>query len=493
MKNKYKILILITILCINCNTLFSLPPGWEVVYRRPDYSTEEIFSIIMKLVCADSNNCMVYGSLFRGGYYIDRTTDGGKSWSRIHQDTGYSKKTDKNFEVYYGRSVLDMSYPDTNLFIAIVDSGLYSKFSDDGKTRIDSSSPGYILMSKDKGETWQDSSYGTNKHLAGLKMLNKSYGILSISKIPWDTTRYWYYTNDGGLSWFEQNMPKDLLLRLWPYPIDLINRNLFIGIASYRDNLISKYRKLLIHVHNDWETIDTLSCNDSLWFIDFIDENRGWASGGYFDPNDYFKTKQLIKYTSNGGKTWTTQRDTNWRNCVIREVVFFDENFGMAGSAEGLVLRTTNGGRTWNEDIFEQDTNWAFFWRTESVQVPSATTAYLIYDGTYIMKYTWTGIPAAVEEPPKVSGIRISPNPAGEYIEIAFSSPRLKPWVGGSVDAIKIFNLLGECVLSVAQTFPSVDSGQTGMSDLLRIDVSCLPAGVYFVRVGDWVGRFVKI
>jgi len=90
------------------------------------------------------------------------------------------------------------------------------------------------------------------------------------------------------------------------------------------------------------------------------------------------------------------------------------------------------------------------------------------------------------------SSITISPNPAREYIEIEFSSPRLKPWFEG-VDAIKIFNLLGECVLSVAQTFPSVDSGQTGMSDLLRIDVSGLPAGVYFVRVGDWVGRFVKI
>ena len=480
MKKIFKILILIIIIFINCNILLSLPPGWEVVYRRPDYSTEEIFSIIIKLVCADSNNCMVYGSLFgNGGYYIDRTTDGGKSWSRIHQDTGYTRQSDNYFEVYYGRSVLDMSYPDTNLFIAIVDSGLYSKFLDDGKTRIDSSSPGYILMSKDKGETWQDSSYGTNKHLAGLKMLNKSYGILSISKIPWDTTRYWYYTNDGGLSWFEQNMPKDLLLRLWLYPIDLINRNLFIGIASYRDNLISKYRKLLIHVHNDWETIDTLSCNDSLWFIDFIDEIRGWASGGYFDPNDYNKTKQLIKYTSNGGKTWTTQRDTNWRNCVIREVVFFDENFGMAGSAEGLVLRTTNGGRTWNEDIFEQDTNWAFFWRTESVQVPSPKTAYLIYDGTYIMKYTWDGIMESVDETLPVSDFSLSPNPAREYVEIEIRARQAVP-----LQDIKIFNMLGKCVIN--ETIHP-------MTPSHRMNIENLPAGVYFVRVGDWVGRFVKI
>jgi len=85
----------------------------------------------------------------------------------------------------------------------------------------------------------------------------------------------------------------------------------------------------------------------------------------------------------------------------------------------------------------------------------------------------------------------ISPNPAGEYIEISGLNKGLQPLV--SEQEIKIFNLLGKCVLSVAQTFPSVDSGQTGMSDLLRVDVSGLPAGVYFVHVGDWVGRFLKI
>ena len=27
----------------------------------------------------------------------------------------------------------------------------------------------------------------------------------------------------------------------------------------------------------------------------------------------------------------------------------------------------------------------------------------------------------------------------------------------------------------------------------IKVDVSGLPAGVYYVRVGDWVGRFLKI
>jgi hypothetical protein len=86
--------------------------------------------------------------------------------------------------------------------------------------------------------------------------------------------------------------------------------------------------------------------------------------------------------------------------------------------------------------------------------------------------------------------ISIYPNPAGEYIEISGLNKGLQPLVHGY--DIKIFNLLGECVMSACEpggTHPLVPS-QEGK---IRIDVSGLPAGVYYVRVGDWVGRFVKM
>jgi hypothetical protein len=101
------------------------------------------------------------------------------------------------------------------------------------------------------------------------------------------------------------------------------------------------------------------------------------------------------------------------------------------------------------------------------------------------------GITSAEEKSIKLESFSISPNPAEEYIEIAFSNPRLKLWVAG-VDAIKIFNLLGECVMSAGGaggTHPLIPSRE----GKIRIDVSGLPAGVFFVRIGDWVGRFVKI
>jgi hypothetical protein len=56
----------------------------------------------------------------------------------------------------------------------------------------------------------------------------------------------------------------------------------------------------------------------------------------------------------------------------------------------------------------------------------------------------------------------------------------------------KIFNLLGECVMSTGgavRTHPLIPSQKGNV----RIDVSGLPAGVYIVRLGDWEVRFLKI
>jgi hypothetical protein len=82
----------------------------------------------------------------------------------------------------------------------------------------------------------------------------------------------------------------------------------------------------------------------------------------------------------------------------------------------------------------------------------------------------------------------IFPNPAGEYIEIKdVRAEHALP-----LQDIKIYNLLGECVMSAGGakgTHPFVPSQEGN----IRIDVSGLPAGLYFIRLGDCVGRFLKI
>jgi hypothetical protein len=80
--------------------------------------------------------------------------------------------------------------------------------------------------------------------------------------------------------------------------------------------------------------------------------------------------------------------------------------------------------------------------------------------------------------------LSIFPNPATEYITIQ-TSEGFEP-SGGS--EIQIFNTLGECVIELADVQHLGDVGH-----LQRIEVSHLPRGVYYIRIGSRTQMFVKM
>ncbi|MCO5251306.1 MAG: T9SS type A sorting domain-containing protein [Candidatus Kapabacteria bacterium] len=57
------------------------------------------------------------------------------------------------------------------------------------------------------------------------------------------------------------------------------------------------------------------------------------------------------------------------------------------------------------------------------------------------------------------------------------------------VSAVQVFNTLGECVMTAPTAHPSTGSG----SENLRIDISHLPRGVYYLRIGNQTQMFVKM
>ena len=75
----------------------------------------------------------------------------------------------------------------------------------------------------------------------------------------------------------------------------------------------------------------------------------------------------------------------------------------------------------------------------------------------------------------------IFPNPASDYIEITVGTRH-----AFSLQNVEIYNVFGEDVISTPFNSPA-SGGQ------LRVNVSKLPAGLYFVKVGDKVLKFVKI
>jgi len=74
--------------------------------------------------------------------------------------------------------------------------------------------------------------------------------------------------------------------------------------------------------------------------------------------------------------------------------------------------------------------------------------------------------------------IEVTPNPAGDYIIIAS-----KPSEGFEPSAIYIYNTLGEKVTTVGARHAVP----------LRIDISALPKGMYFVRIGGEIAKFMKM
>ena len=76
----------------------------------------------------------------------------------------------------------------------------------------------------------------------------------------------------------------------------------------------------------------------------------------------------------------------------------------------------------------------------------------------------------------------IYPNPATDYIEIDFERCATLGKCGTSED-IRIFDMLGEIVLTFEQTSPSVQ----------RLDISILHTGTYFIKIGNKIEKFVKI
>ncbi len=82
----------------------------------------------------------------------------------------------------------------------------------------------------------------------------------------------------------------------------------------------------------------------TLYDLDFIDENSGWLVGN----------NGLIVKTTNGGESWDTQ--TSGTSLNLFGVDFINSLTGWAVGNSGLILKTTNGGESWTTQTSGQIT-----------------------------------------------------------------------------------------------------------------------------------------
>ena len=93
----------------------------------------------------------------------------------------------------------------------------------------------------------------------------------------------------------------------------------------------------------NWAALN-VSTTDWLYFVVFTDANTGFITSGgesLFSGNIY--------KTTNGGNNWDSLTLPLYRNYY--NLFFLNSNTGYAGGAGGVILKTTDGGSTWETQI----------------------------------------------------------------------------------------------------------------------------------------------
>jgi WD40 repeat protein len=276
-----------------------------------------------------------------------------------------------------------------------------------------------------------------------------------------------------------------------PYTILDLDPNLrTLALNSKADKLILAGKKKSIFVFNYNSDLDkyikaydfigddnTNPAGDGIMQIAFSNDDKyiySSASDGYthiFDAAKYTQTSK-IGINPDSLKYYPSTAALSKDNSVL---VTGDIYPGLS------IFDVKTGNKLWSQK-FEDLKNY----RINSVTI-SADKNYMAFcssEGTFgLFKINYQ---TSVEESVYNSQISISPNPAKDYIEINLDAiAAINPTLQRGVDegcVIQIFDMLGTVVASIHP-----------MTGSHRMNIENLAPGIYFIKIGNRVEKFVKI
>ncbi|HKR04324.1 MAG TPA: YCF48-related protein [Bacteroidia bacterium] len=249
-------------------------------------------------------------------------------------------------------------------------------------------------------------------------------------------------TNNGGSSWTLTAIPTSVFLD----KIMFANSNYGYTVGtntSFSDGSIHR----TTNGGASWSLVKTsVSIITNLWCIS---QDTVIAVG---------LTGQIWR-TTNAGSTWTSH---SFNSTDLYGVVFYDKQNGFATGSNGLILKTNDAGITWTQIPY------SFPGTIQSVCIPNPGI-FIAGDLGRIAKATLppTGINDFTFEN---TAFGIYPNPVNSVLYLFLKNS----------EKIIVTNTCGEIIL------------QKNGDGKVELDVSFFPAGIYFIKAGNEVRKFVK-
>ena len=219
----------------------------------------------------------------------------------------------------------------------------------------------YLLKTSDGGETWTrvevTSVADVDLKLAGVRFADREHGWV------FGEMGALFATADGGATWVRQRVPTRRLL-LGASFLDartgwLVGAGATVlrtedGGATWREGSVAdslqpyalRAAEKALERDEAHPTSSTRPGRPTLVgylsvrvnAVSFADARRGWAvgSGG------------LVLATTDGGRSWRVQQSGTESN--LFDVKFFDEREGRAVGGDGVAIHTTDGGATWRAE-----------------------------------------------------------------------------------------------------------------------------------------------
>jgi photosystem II stability/assembly factor-like uncharacterized protein len=270
---------------------------------------------------------------------------------------------------------------------------------------------GKIIKSTNAGKTWTKPDWQTIRNFFAIDFLNSSTGVVA------GGSGDIFKTTNAGENWIRKYPPENFLIQ------DIVYVNDTLIVAGGKKNKILRSAD----AGETWVSI-SLPENCIIYKVYFINDTTGFACGANTTGGVIYKTSdsglswkkieevqkviedicsvndttlfavgehQVLKSTDLGS-TWI-QQDIPvlpWY-ITVSTVKFADEKTGIAAGEYGLILRTSDGGKTWTQISANDIKYLSFSWSSPAftdVNFADAETGYLVGTCGIILKTTDAGL-----------------------------------------------------------------------------------------------------